>query len=170
MWGSYTAFSSCYRLGKMLTTPVRHCVAHCRPSRSQGARGSETLCCSLQTKQAADRRELEAIRHCVAHCRPSRSQGATGSETLCCTLQTKQTADRRELEAVRDPWSWRGQLYRLARNCWEWGATPGGFVRALGPWGRTLIERYARNRYMFLKLQFAGSLLQASCIEGFSAS
>ena len=65
---------------------------------------------------------------------------------MCDAVQTKQAEDYQVPQAVRDPWSWRGQLYRFATNCWNWGATPGGFVRTLGPWGRTLIERYARNR------------------------
>ena len=30
---------------------------------------------------------------------------------------------------------------------WDHGATPGGLVRLLGPWGPRLLERYARSRY-----------------------
>ena len=70
--------------------------------------------------------------------------------TVACMPQTKQAEDYREPEMVRDPWSWRGQLYRLAKNCWDWGVTPGGVIRTLGPWGRSWISRYARNRYQVL--------------------
>lgn len=66
---------------------------------------------------------------------------------VCPAGVTKQAEDYKPPAIVQNPWTWRGQLYRFAMNCWEWGATPGGFVRALGPWGRTLIERYARNRF-----------------------
>ncbi|KAL3155811.1 hypothetical protein ABBQ32_012824 [Trebouxia sp. C0010 RCD-2024] len=66
---------------------------------------------------------------------------------VCPAGITKQSEDYREPEMVRDPWSWRGQLYRLAKTCWNWGVTPGGVIRTLGPWGRTWISGYARNRF-----------------------
>lgn len=43
-------------------------------------------------------------------------------------------------------WSMRGQLYHLSHTLWEAGATPGTLVRGLGPWGPSLIQKYARNR------------------------
>ncbi|BDA40726.1 probable (Lyso)-N-acylphosphatidylethanolamine lipase at C-terminar half [Coccomyxa sp. Obi] len=44
-------------------------------------------------------------------------------------------------------WSMRGQLYHLSHTLWEAGATPGTLIRGLGPWGPSLIQKYARNRF-----------------------
>ncbi|KAK9917093.1 hypothetical protein WJX75_000828 [Coccomyxa subellipsoidea] len=44
-------------------------------------------------------------------------------------------------------WSVRGQLYHLSRSLWDAGATPGAVIRSLGPWGPSLIQKYARNRF-----------------------
>lgn len=50
-------------------------------------------------------------------------------------------------EPLRSPWTWKGQLYRLAVGAWNAGVTPGGIIRAAGPWGRRLVEGYTRKRF-----------------------
>ncbi|KAK9813732.1 hypothetical protein WJX73_005841 [Symbiochloris irregularis] len=50
-------------------------------------------------------------------------------------------------EYLKNPWSWRGQLARFFTTLWEAGATPGGFIRTLGPWGPRMVNGYARNRF-----------------------
>lgn len=52
----------------------------------------------------------------------------------------------RRLPETVSSWSVRGQLFHLGRTLWEAGATPGAFVRSLGPWGPSLIQKYACNR------------------------
>jgi hypothetical protein len=36
---------------------------------------------------------------------------------------------------------------RLATRMWDWGATPGGLVRCLGPWGPGITSKYCRSRF-----------------------
>jgi len=50
-------------------------------------------------------------------------------------------------ESVRSPWTWKGQLYRLAVNIWNAGITPGLIIRSMGPFGPSLVEKYTRNRF-----------------------
>jgi hypothetical protein len=64
--------------------------------------------------------------------------------------QPQEVAPRPVPDWAKSPWSVRGQLYRLANTLWEAGATPGTLIRTLGPWGPNLIQKYARNRCVFL--------------------
>ncbi|PRW58725.1 putative 1-acylglycerol-3-phosphate O-acyltransferase [Chlorella sorokiniana] len=48
---------------------------------------------------------------------------------------------------LRDPWTWRGMLFRFATRVWEWGVTPGSIVRCWGPWGPGLTKKYCRSRF-----------------------
>ena len=50
-------------------------------------------------------------------------------------------------EALRSAWTLRGQLFRLATSMWDWGATPGKFIRGAGPWGPKFVEGYTRRRF-----------------------
>lgn len=52
----------------------------------------------------------------------------------------------RQPEWARNPWTLRGQMYRLTNRMWDAGVTPGSVIRSLGPWGPALIQRYVRNR------------------------
>lgn len=49
--------------------------------------------------------------------------------------------------AVRDPWTVRGQVFRMAKTFWDWGLTPGSVIRAAGPWGPRFTEGYTRRRF-----------------------
>ena len=60
--------------------------------------------------------------------------------------QTKRPDDWQPPERVRDPWTLLGIIYRTAYRVWDWGLTPGSVIRTLGPYGPTVIQRYARNR------------------------
>eukprot|EP00884_Botryococcus_braunii_P004708 jgi/Botrbrau1/14238/Bobra.0381s0002.2 len=53
----------------------------------------------------------------------------------------------KEPEWARNPWTLRGQLYRLTNRMWDAGVTPGSVIRSLGPWGPGVIQRYVRNRF-----------------------
>jgi abhydrolase domain-containing protein 5 len=50
-------------------------------------------------------------------------------------------------EQLRSPWSFKGQLYRMAVAAWNSGITPGAMVRAGGPLGKKIVEGYTRNRF-----------------------
>lgn len=50
-------------------------------------------------------------------------------------------------ESLRSPWTLRGQLYRFAKFVWNAGATPGGIIRLMGPWGPGMVEKYTRRRF-----------------------
>jgi len=50
-------------------------------------------------------------------------------------------------EQLQNPWSVRGQLYRMAVAAWNGGLTPGAMIRAGGPLGRRVVEGYTRNRF-----------------------
>jgi len=50
-------------------------------------------------------------------------------------------------ETLQNPFSFRGQAYRLAVAAWNGGITPGAMIRASGPLGRRLVEGYTRNRF-----------------------
>lgn len=50
-------------------------------------------------------------------------------------------------EQLQNPWSFRGQLYRMAVAAWNGGITPGSMIRAAGPLGRRIVEGYTRNRF-----------------------
>ena len=49
--------------------------------------------------------------------------------------------------SLQSPWTWRGQLYRVAMAAWEGGLTPGALIRSVGPWGQRLVEGYTRTRF-----------------------
>lgn len=46
-----------------------------------------------------------------------------------------------------DAGSLRSQLYKLATKAWMSGVTPGSVIRALGPWGPGLVEKYVTGRF-----------------------
>jgi hypothetical protein len=46
-----------------------------------------------------------------------------------------------------DSWSLRAQLFKLAASAWAAGVTPQGLIRALGPWGPGLVEKYVTGRF-----------------------
>jgi pimeloyl-ACP methyl ester carboxylesterase len=48
---------------------------------------------------------------------------------------------------LRNPWTFKGQLYRAAVAAWNGGLTPGAMIRASGPLGRRIVEGYTRNRF-----------------------
>jgi abhydrolase domain-containing protein 5 len=50
-------------------------------------------------------------------------------------------------EQLKNPWSFRGQLYRVAVAAWNGGVTPGAMIRAAGPLGRKIVQGYTRNRF-----------------------
>ena len=50
-------------------------------------------------------------------------------------------------ERLQNPWTLRGQLYRVAVAAWNGGITPGSIIRTAGPLGRRLVEGYTRNRF-----------------------
>jgi hypothetical protein len=52
-----------------------------------------------------------------------------------------------ESRFLSERWSARAALYRLAANAWNAGLTPGGVIRALGPWGPGLVKRYVAGRF-----------------------
>ncbi|KAF8057920.1 1-acylglycerol-3-phosphate O-acyltransferase [Scenedesmus sp. PABB004] len=52
-----------------------------------------------------------------------------------------------ERRFMSDAWSVRSALFRLAGKAWASGVTPGSVIRALGPWGPGLVERYVSGRF-----------------------
>eukprot|EP00878_Enallax_costatus_P023828 GHUV01025380.1.p1 GENE.GHUV01025380.1~~GHUV01025380.1.p1 ORF type:complete len:414 (+),score=72.62 GHUV01025380.1:55-1296(+) len=46
-----------------------------------------------------------------------------------------------------DASSLRTQLYKLSTKAWMSGVTPGSVIRALGPWGPGLVEKYVTGRF-----------------------
>ncbi|KAK9823325.1 hypothetical protein WJX72_001941 [[Myrmecia] bisecta] len=66
---------------------------------------------------------------------------------VCPAGVAKKPEDYRDPHVVSSPWTWRGQLFRLAKTMWNFGMTPGVVVRSLGPWGPNLIAKYSRNRF-----------------------
>eukprot|EP00879_Flechtneria_rotunda_P006913 GHRR01007260.1.p1 GENE.GHRR01007260.1~~GHRR01007260.1.p1 ORF type:complete len:413 (+),score=123.85 GHRR01007260.1:218-1456(+) len=52
-----------------------------------------------------------------------------------------------ESRFLGDTWSLRTQLYKLATQAWMSGITPGSVIRALGPWGPGLVEKYVTGRF-----------------------
>lgn len=60
--------------------------------------------------------------------------------------QTKLPEDWQPPARFQNRWSVAGQIYRTASTAWDAGVTPGGVIRTLGPWGRSLISGYVRNR------------------------
>lgn len=92
---------------------------------------------------------------CAATCAATRAAmcAATVAATCAATratmlsvLQLKEPGYRRP-PAMRNPWSLKGQLFRLATKFWMWGFTPGILIRGLGPVGKRWSEGYARARY-----------------------
>lgn len=71
---------------------------------------------------------------------------APGTAKSHVTLQTKRPKDMQLPERVRDPYSLPGVIFRSFLQFWDWGLTPGSVIRTLGPYGPTVIQRYARNR------------------------
>ena len=61
-------------------------------------------------------------------------------------MQAARPADWQPPESLRNPWTLRGQMYRVGLKAWEAGATPGVLIRGLGPWGPRLISGYTRRR------------------------
>ena len=51
-------------------------------------------------------------------------------------------------DAVKNPWTLRGQLYRLATKMWTSGVTPGSVIRFLGPYGKKVVSGYTNRRFM----------------------
>lgn len=47
---------------------------------------------------------------------------------------------------MRNPYSLKGQLFRLATKFWTWGFTPGIVIRTLGPLGIRWSSGYAQAR------------------------
>jgi hypothetical protein len=43
----------------------------------------------------------------------------------------------------------RRALFRAAAGAWEAGVTPGAVIRALGPWGPWLVDRYVGGRFSY---------------------
>ncbi len=52
-----------------------------------------------------------------------------------------------ESRYLSDSWSLRSQLFRLAGHAWASGFTPGTLIRALGPWGPGLVDKYVNGRF-----------------------
>lgn len=52
-----------------------------------------------------------------------------------------------EQRFITSSWGWRSHLYRIAQHAWESGVTPGSVIRALGPWGPGLVEKYVTGRF-----------------------
>lgn len=52
-----------------------------------------------------------------------------------------------ESRFLSDSWSLRSQLFRLAGRAWASGFTPGSLIRALGPWGPGLVDKYVNGRF-----------------------
>ncbi len=52
-----------------------------------------------------------------------------------------------ESRFMGDAGSLRSQLYKLATKAWMSGITPGSVIRALGPWGPGLVEKYVTGRF-----------------------
>ena len=50
--------------------------------------------------------------------------------------------------ALKNPFSLRGMLFRTARSLWDWGATPGGMIRGLGPLGQRFVLGYTQRRFI----------------------
>jgi abhydrolase domain-containing protein 5 len=50
--------------------------------------------------------------------------------------------------ALKNPFTIRGMLFRTAKNFWDWGFTPGGLVRALGPLGKSIVLGYTQRRFI----------------------
>ena len=54
-----------------------------------------------------------------------------------------------------DRWTWRHQLYKAGLYLWDAGATPGAFLRGVGPYGPKMVNGYARNRWAPLQAKLA---------------
>lgn len=52
-----------------------------------------------------------------------------------------------ESRFLGDAGSLRSQMYKLATKAWMSGVTPGSVIRALGPWGPGLVEKYVTGRF-----------------------
>lgn len=50
--------------------------------------------------------------------------------------------------ALKNPFTIRGMLFRSAQSLWDWGLTPGGLIRALGPLGKTIVQGYTQRRFI----------------------
>lgn len=64
---------------------------------------------------------------------------------MLCLLQLKVPGYKLP-PAMQDPYSVKGQLFRLASKFWTWGFTPGGLIRGLGPLGKRWSSGYTRAR------------------------
>lgn len=45
--------------------------------------------------------------------------------------------------------AFRRMLFRAATGAWEAGVTPGSVIRAIGPWGPSLVEKYVGGRFSY---------------------
>jgi hypothetical protein len=52
-----------------------------------------------------------------------------------------------ESRFASDSWSLHSQLFKLAAHAWASGITPFSLIRALGPWGPGLVEKYVTGRF-----------------------
>ena len=117
---------------------------------------------------------------CYSCCYLAATDAATCAAT-CATmlsvLQLKEPGYKRP-PAMQNPWSVKGQLFRLATHFWMWGFTPGILIRGLGPVGKCWSEGYARARYAgpnklklvkYLKYQLTAGLRNMCTVEQGSA-
>ncbi|KAL4445756.1 hypothetical protein ABPG77_008955 [Micractinium sp. CCAP 211/92] len=66
---------------------------------------------------------------------------------MCPAGIGKKPDDWQPPAVVRNPWTVRGQMFRLASRLWNWDVTPGSIVRCFGPWGPGLTSKYCRSRF-----------------------
>lgn len=50
--------------------------------------------------------------------------------------------------ALKNPFTIRGVLFRAAQSFWDWGFTPGGLIRAMGPLGKKVVLGYTQRRFI----------------------
>ncbi|GIL68065.1 hypothetical protein Vafri_21379 [Volvox africanus] len=66
---------------------------------------------------------------------------------LVCPAGVPKAPEDWERRWLGDKWSVRGQMFKVFMWGWEKGFTPGGLIRALGPWGQNLVYKYVANRF-----------------------
>lgn len=66
---------------------------------------------------------------------------------VCPAGITKKQDDWEMPELFRNPWSVPGAIFRVFNQFLEWGVTPGGVVRSMGPWGNNMVKGYIQRRF-----------------------
>lgn len=128
-------------------------TARTRQHRPHGRQGESSLSHHHHTRSSVSHQGIQHHRHAFCtlqtHIPDEYSPPQVEHLILVCPAGVGARPDSWQIPpSMQNPWTLRGQMVRLAHRLWDAGATPGGLIRTLGPWGPNLIQRYARNRYV----------------------